>query len=214
MEIQELLMKALTDYDKSKPRSQQVRLGPSSIGGCRRKVWYTLQGEEKTNPTIKLPALMGTAIHTLIETAISKIDWDNEYQLEREVAFGDLMGHIDLFIPSVGAVVDWKTTKKSGLNSFPKTQQRWQVQLYGYLLSKNGEEVKTVSLVAIPRDGDERDIKIHTELYDEAIALEALAWLEDVKARTEIPEPEQYANFCNLYCSYYGDKCAGKGRGR
>jgi hypothetical protein len=214
MEIEELLMKALTAHEKSKPRSQQVKLGPSSIGGCRRKVWFTLQGEEKTNPTIKLPALMGTAIHTLIETAISKMDWDKEYQLEREVSFGDLMGHIDLYIPSIGAVVDWKTTKKAGLKDFPKTQQRWQVQLYGYLLSKNGEAVKTVSLVGIPRDGDERDIKVHTEPYDEAIALEALAWLEDVKGRTEIPEPENYANFCSLYCSYYGDKCAGKGRGR
>lgn len=212
MNIEELLMKALTTYDKSRARSQQVELGVSSIGGCRRKVWFNLQNEPKTNPTIKLPALMGTAIHTMIESAITDIDWDKEYELEREVAYGGLMGHIDLFIPSVGAVVDWKTTKKAGLDYFPKTQQRWQVQLYGYLLSKNGEEVKTVSLVAIPRDGDERQIKIHTEPYDEAIALEALAWLEDVKNRTKIPEPENYANFCSLYCSYYGDKCGGKGK--
>ena len=212
MNIEELLMKALMGYDQSRARSQQTELGVSSIGGCRRKVWFHLQGEPKTNPTIKLPALMGTAIHTMIEAAITDMDWDNEYQLEREVAYGGLMGHIDLFIPSVGAVVDWKTTKKSGLDYFPKTQQRWQVQLYGYLLSKNGEEVKTVSLVAIPRDGDERQIKIHTEQYDEAIALEALAWLEDVKNRTEIPEPENYANFCSLYCSYFGDKCGGKGK--
>lgn len=213
MEIEELLMKALTTYDKSRARSKQIQLGVSSVGGCRRQVWFHLQGEEKTNQTIKLPALMGTAIHTMIEKAIKDIDWDNDYELEREVSFEGLMGHIDLFIPSIGAVVDWKTTKKAGLDSFPKMNQVWQVQLYGYLLSKNGEKVNTVSLVAIPRDGDERQIKIHTEPYVEAIALQALSWLEDVKSRTEIPDPENYAAFCNLYCSYFGDKCQGKGRG-
>ena len=207
-----MLMKALTQYDNNRARSQQKELGVSSIGGCRRKVWFTLNGYEKVNPTIKLPALMGTAIHKMIEEAITEDDWDNNYELEREVEYGGLKGHIDLFIPSIGAVVDWKTTKKAGLDYFPKLNQRWQVQLYGYLLSKNGSEVKTVTLVAIPRDGDERQIKIHTEEYNEAIALEALAWLEDVKNRTEIPEPENYANFCALYCSYYGKDCGGKGK--
>ena len=60
---------------------------------------------------------------------------------------------------------------------FPTTQQRWQVQTYGYLLAKNGHDVKRVSLVAIARDGDERDIKVHTEDYDESVALQALNWL-------------------------------------
>jgi len=206
-----MLMKALTSYDNNRARSMQKELGVSSIGGCRRSVYFTLNGEQKTNETLKLPALMGTAIHKMIEEAITETTW-GEYQLELEVEFDGLKGHVDLYIPEVGAVVDWKTTKMKGLSYFPSTQQRWQVQLYGYLLSKNGQEVKTVSLVAIPRDGDERSIKVHTENYDEAIALEALAWLEDVKERVEVPEPENYANFCSLYCGYYGELCGGKGK--
>ena len=187
MEINELLMKALTSYDKSRPRSQQKELGVSSIGGCARAAYFVLNSWDKENETIKLPALM-------------------------EVKHDGLMGHIDLWIPSIGAVVDWKTTKKAGLSYFPSNQQRWQVQLYGYLLTKNDHEVKTVTLVAIPRDGDERDIVIHTEEYSEAVALEALAWLENVKAMTEPPAPENYASFCSLYCNFYGESCGGKGK--
>jgi hypothetical protein len=128
---------------------------------------------------------MGTAIHAAIEDAIGAIDPEGkEYLVETEVAFGDMKAHVDLFVPSTGAVIDWKTSKVKNMSYFPSNQQRWQVQIYGYLLSKNGYEVKTVNLVAIARDGNEKDVKVHTEPYDEVMALAALAWLENVKAST------------------------------
>jgi hypothetical protein len=71
------------------------------------------------------------------------------------------------------------------------------------LLSKNGYEVKTVNLVAIARDGSEKDIKVHTEPYDETIALAALSWLANVKASETLPEPEKDESFCKDYCQYY-----------
>ena len=204
-----MLMKALTSYDNNRARSQQVEIGVSQIGGCRKQVWLQLQDAERTNDTLKLPALMGTAIHKMIEDALAA-DW-NEFQMEREVEFDGLKGHIDLYVPSIGAVVDWKTTKLKNLDYFPSTQQRWQVHLYAYLLQKNGDSPKTVTLVGIPRDGDERQIKIHTEEYSEAIALEAVKWLQNVIDATEAPAPERYAaQFCQFYCPYFGDVCTGK----
>jgi hypothetical protein len=99
------------------------------------------------------------------------------------------------------------------LDYFPSKQQRWQVHLYAFLLSKNAETPKTVTLVGIPRDGDERHIKIHTENYDEQMAMDALLWLADVKERTEAPAPERHAaQFCQHYCPYFGDVCMGKGK--
>lgn len=211
MKIDEMLMKALTQYDNNRARSQQVEIGVSQIGGCRKQVWLQLQDAERTNDTLKLPALMGTAIHKMIEEALAA-DW-NEYQMEREVEYDGLMGHIDLYVPSIGAVVDWKTTKLKNLDYFPSKQQRWQVHLYAFLLSKNGETPKTVTLVGIPRDGDERHIKIHTENYDEQMAMDALLWLADVKQSTEAPAPERHAaQFCQHYCPYFGDICTGKGK--
>jgi hypothetical protein len=76
--------------------------------------------------------------------------------------------------------------------------------VYGYLLDKSGKgKPQRVSLVAIPRDGDERDIKVHTEPYDESIALEALNWLEAIKEAQEAPAPEREESYCKFYCKYY-----------
>ena len=203
----ELLLSVLHAKDASRDRSTQTQVGPSEIGGCRRKVWYRLNAQPHTNDNqSKLAAIMGTAIHAAIEDAIQHLDPEGkDYLVESEVAHGDMKAHVDLFIPSTGAVIDWKTSKVKNLSYFPSTQQRWQVQLYGYLLSKNGYEVKTVNLVAIARDGDEKNVKVHTEDYSEEIALTAMAWLEEVKAMTELPEPEKDSNFCKNYCQYYDE---------
>jgi hypothetical protein len=147
---------------------------------------------------------MGTAIHAAIEDAITTLDPEGkDYLVETAVEYGDMKAHVDLFVPGIGAVIDWKTSKVKNLSYFPSAQQRWQVQVYGYLLSKNGHTVKTVNLVAIARDGDERDIKVHSEPYDEVAALEALQWLANVKALPEAPAPEKDESFCKSYCQYY-----------
>ena len=201
----ELLLHVLHTKDASRSRSVQTQVGPSEIGGCRRKVWYRLNAQPETNENqSKLAAIMGTAIHAAIEDAIGHIDPESkEYLVETEVFYGDMKAHVDLFVPSTGAVIDWKTSKVKNLSYFPSKQQRWQVQLYGFLLSKNGYEVKTVNLVAIARDGSEKDVKVHTEPYDEAIALEALDWLNQLKLTDTLPEPEKDASFCKDYCQYY-----------
>ena len=201
----ELLLHVLHSKDASRDRSTQTEVGPSEIGGCRRKVWYRLNAQPATNENqSKLAAIMGTAIHAAIEEAIGAIDPEGkEYLVETEVAYGDMKAHVDLFVPSTGAVIDWKTSKIKNLSYFPSKQQRWQVQVYGYLLRQNGYEVKTVNLVAIARDGAEKDIKVHSEPYDELMALTALAWLADVKATTELPAPEKDVSFCKDYCQYY-----------
>jgi hypothetical protein len=61
--------------------------------------------------------------------------------------------------------------QEKSMRYFPKLQQRMQVQVYGYLLSQNGHEVKNVALVAIPRDGIMAEIRAHVKPYDEALAL-------------------------------------------
>ena len=201
----ELLLHVLHAKDAGRDRSKQTQVGPSEIGGCRRKVWYRLNAQPETNDNqSKLAAIMGTAIHAAIEEAITHLDPEGkDYLVETEVAHGDMKAHVDLFIPSIGAVIDWKTSKVKNLSYFPSNQQRWQVQVYGYLLSKSGYDVKTVNLVAIARDGDEKDIKVHSEPYDEASALEALQWLANVKVMTEAPAPEKDESFCRSYCQYY-----------
>jgi len=202
MDIKELLIKALHEKENKRGRSTQVQIGPSELGGCRRKVWYRLNNQPETNDSeLKLAAIMGTAIHSAIESALAD---NKDVLLEQTVEYDGMKAHVDCFIPGTGDVVDWKTVKTKNLNYFPSKQQRWQVQVYGYLIQKSGlGKVQTVNLVAIPRDGDERDVAIHSEPYDEAIALEALDWLSAIKTSDLAPEPEKDESYCRFYCKYY-----------
>jgi CRISPR/Cas system-associated exonuclease Cas4 (RecB family) len=197
----ELLLTALKAGDAKRSRSTQIQIGPSELGGCRRKVWYRLNDQPETNENeMKLAAIMGTAIHAEIEKALA----DNpDVMIETEVEYNGMKSHIDCYVPATGDVIDWKTSKVRNLLYFPSTQQRWQVQTYGYLLAKNGHDVKRVSLVAIARDGDERDIKVHTEDYDESVAMQALNWLEAIKSAPEAPDPERDSSYCKFYCKFY-----------
>ena len=202
IEIKQLLLDALKSKDAGKSRSTQVQIGPSELGGCRRKVWYRLNNQPVTNNNeLKLPAIMGTAIHAEIEKALAD---NKDVILEFKVEHSGMKAHIDCWIPSTGDVIDWKTVKKQNLSYFPTQQQRWQVQVYGYLIDKSGKgKPRTVSLVAIARDGDERDVRAHSEPYNESIAVDALNWLEGVKASATIPKPEREESFCKHYCKYY-----------
>ena len=204
-DIKNLLLEVLRAKDASKSRSTQVQIGPSELGGCSRKVWYRLNEQPETNDgELKLAAIMGTAIHAEIEKSIDALDPEHKkYLVETEVEYNGMKAHIDLFIPETGDVVDWKTTKVKNLSYFPSKNQRWQVHTYGYLLEKNGYKVTRVNLCAIARDGDERDVKVHTEDYDPAIAEEALAWLEVIKATPSAPEPEKDVSYCQFYCKFY-----------
>jgi hypothetical protein len=209
IDLQGMLIKSLEAFDSQRDRSQQVEVGPSAIGGCRRQVYHILKQSPKVNSdTESLASILGTFIHSGIAEAIKREDpFGDNFIIEQEVTFGNLKGHVDLFIKDLGMVVDWKTTKKTSLRYFPKLQQRMQVQVYGYLLAQNGHEVKNVSLVAIPRDGIMTEIRAHVEPYDEALALEGLAWLNDLRALVALngpaPEPTERLNFCAAYCDYY-----------
>jgi CRISPR/Cas system-associated exonuclease Cas4 (RecB family) len=204
----ELLIEVLRAKDAGRARSKQTQVGPSELGGCRRKVWYRINGREATNNNeLKLAAIMGTAIHAEIEKSISVLDPKGEkYLVETEVEYNGMKAHIDLYIPETGDVIDWKTVKVKNLSYFPSQQQRWQVQVYGYLLDKSGKgKPRTVNLVAIARDGDERDVKVHSEPYDPKMAEEALNWLAAIKESAVAPEPERDQSYCRFYCKYFDE---------
>lgn len=204
------LVKALVDYDNNRARSKQTAIGVSQLGGCRRQVWHKLQGDPETNTTLRLPAILGTAIHAAIEKVVEADDVLIEHRVEID---GFPPATIDYFDIAKGEVIDWKTITLKNVDWFVTKQKRWQVQVYGYLMTLDGYDVKTVTLIGIPRDGTENDIIVHSEPFDANVALEALAWLEDVKASTEAPAPERdAASFCKNYCPFYGSVCNGIGK--
>ena len=209
IDIKEMLTKSLTMQDSQRDRSKQVEVGPSAIGGCRRRVWHTLKQTEKTNKqTESLSAIMGTFIHAGIAEAITREDpFGDNFLIEQQMSSDVITGNIDLFIKDKGVVIDWKTTKVKSLRYFPSKPQLYQVHVYGWLLEQNGYKVNYVSLVAIPRDGEMVDIKVHIEPYSKEIAEEGLKWLAEIKEIVSkdlpAPAPEEKVFFCSRYCSYY-----------
>jgi hypothetical protein len=204
------LVDALVKADSARPRSLQTAIGVSQLGGCRRQVWHKSRGDAETNETLRLPAIMGTAIHTAIEAALNIPGALIEHRVELD---GLPPATIDFFDPAKGEVVDWKTITLKNVAYFVTQQKRWQVQTYGYLMEKAGHQVNTVTLVGIPRDGTENDIVVYSEPYDPAVAEQALAWLADVTSREEAPSPERdAASFCAKYCPFYGSACQGIGK--
>ena len=209
IDLQNMVVKTLVANDNARARSQQVEIGPSSVGGCHRRLWHDLARTQPTNDGDKLGAILGTFIHTGIEEAIRRDDpFGVQYELEIAVEFNGMPGHVDCYDKINHTVIDWKTNKKGGARYFGSNnrQQIWQIQLYGYLLKQNGYTVKDVALVGIPRDGKMKDILVHITPYDEDIALEALAHLEKTKEMVTLnikPAPEKPLAFCADFCPYY-----------
>ena len=209
--------------DQIRPRSRQAEVGPSSAGDCARRVWHEFQQTPRRNKDCDLlPAIMGTAIHEEIAKAFKAADpWQERYQVEVEVQHGWLKGHVDLFVIHSGEVVDWKTTTRKNLKYLGSDQQQQQIQLYGWLLTANGYDVKTVTLVGIARDGGESDVRVVSYPYDPEKAEKALEGLEAIRDQDDPPAPEKPpALFCKAYCQFYEptgafpDSCPGKVGGR
>lgn len=208
----EILNAILIDAMKSK-RSAQLEIGPSELGSCSRQMYYKLNGQKATNATLQMPSIFGTAIHSHIQKIVDKHDKDR-YLTEIEVEYEGMKGHIDVYDRTEMEVLDWKSTTKKNQSYFPTKSQLWQVHVYGYLLEKNNKPVNKVTLISLARDGTENDIKVHSEPYNEAIALEGLKWLRTIEEMTEPPAPEKIVQFCAYYCPYYDQSgkvgCMGK----
>lgn len=198
---------ALIAADDERARSKQTEIGVSQLGSCRRKVWHQLQGHKGSNRVLRLPSMLGTAIHTLIENTLpNSVFGLYEHRVELE---GYPPATIDFYDPGSKAVWDWKTITLKNVPYFQSQQKKWQVMVYAYLLTLEGHEVETVNLLGIPRDGTEDDLITWSMPYDESVALEALAWLKEVEAMTDAPAPEMSGAFCQSYCPFFGDLCGG-----
>ena len=205
------LMQVVKQASSQSARSLQTKVGPSELGGCRREFWYKINEPTKTNENqLVLASYMGTAIHKAIEADFRASDPTGaRYMLEVTVETEGIEGHLDCYDLIDFEVIDWKTTKQKNQGYFPNRDQIWQVMVYALMMIRAGHRVDKVTLVSLARDGDERDLIEYSVDYDEAIALEALAWYKNEMERQEIPAAEKDATtWCQHYCAFFG-KCEG-----
>jgi len=209
------LVKIINDAGTYAPRSKQKAIGPSEAGQeCTRKLAYKLLDWTETNVSAgsNWSAQVGTAIHAHLASIFEKLD---DYEVEQRVTIrAGLSGTVDLFhIPS-GTVIDWKTTNNvDSKRRNPSNQNLVQVQLYGYGKAALGVAVNKVALIYLPVTGSLDDLHVELHDYDEAVALAALARIDniytllstvDVETNPQMWQhiPTAPSRLCN-YCPYF-----------
>lgn len=208
----------LLSWDKRRPRSQQTALGMSEVGGCRRRVGYRLAGQPPDNPAGSVQAVMGTAVHVVVEEelrimrAAGVLSADD--LIEFEVQFAGVIGHGDRYDAVEETVVDTKTTSQRWLDHIvlhgADRAHRWQTALYAAALIAQGKPVRRIVIDYLARDtgNDHQDVRD----FDPAEVGDALDWLREVRET-----PLEYLNrdyapdsaFCG-HCPFIGD-CWGGG---
>lgn len=134
-----------------------------------------------------LKAWIGTAVHQKLEGDLPKIYGrgdrnDPNFYQEITVTIGDIpglgtiKGHVDLYLPKIGTVVDYKTSDLRKINWYRSTTvpsfHAGQIMLYLRGLRRAQRRAHTAVLVYIPRDSNNiKDIWVASCSYQENIAI-------------------------------------------
>lgn len=176
--------------EQQEPRSRQLLIGPSEIGTlCDRRIGYRLaQIPTCNNDFDPWAAIVGTAIHSWLENAVStfmsshgQYNWHTESRL---MINEFVEGHADLYSVEHKSVIDYKTVgpdvmrkiKKNG----PPLGYQIQAHVYGYGFEQHGNPVERVCLAFLPRAGWLKDMYVWCADYSRELAEAALNRLQDI----------------------------------
>lgn len=233
----ELLAIMQAEIDKH-PRSSQVEIGPSEVGGCMRKVaWKLIYGGESDREG-GWAAHKGTLVHQWLDDTFK--DTDRFMPDGSTRFFSDLKlpksnehvngGTLDLYDLLYQTVVDWKApgdwTMKAVRSGTVSEGYYVQTQIYGYGLEQTGRPVSRVALMFLPMAGDDlhgqaRGAILLTWPYDRQVALDAFAGVARIKnmfavapAAKVLEVMETKADFCSSCPVFIGNgdrraMCAG-----
>lgn len=173
--------------DQLRERSQQVALGMSELGQCRRKAGYKLMRIPPVNKVGSVQAVFGSAIHDAVANAVRQLGKPGDL-VERGVGYAGLRGRLDRYEAEDQRVVDTKTCSTRWLEHIklhgPSLGHRWQLSFYSAALITEGIPVKLCRLDYLVRDtGEEYQIEW---LFDPQDVRDALEWLREVRA-TPLP---------------------------
>jgi hypothetical protein len=200
-------IKRVRDFDAARPRSVQVSVGWSEVGGCRAALGFRLDGAWESDETDTWGAQRGTAIHEYMQEILAapgvRMEVDTEYR--------GIPGHAD--IVDATSVVDIKTSKLANSRLWaanPDLLLEKRIQVHGYAagLVDAGELPgdADVRLLVVPVDGTFADWWTYEETFDRALADMGADRLDDVRERMasgeRLPKDKPYA-YCREWCSFF-----------
>jgi len=201
------VIKRVRADDAARPRSTQVQIGWSEVGGCRAAMGFRLDGAWASDETDTWPAIRGTALHAWLEPILAQ----DGVRTEVETSYRGILGHADLVGPDWLGDIKTKVLASSEVwRKDPSTMRQARVQAAGYAagLIDIGElpEDATIRLLVVPADGGFDDWWVWEEPFDRALADEGADRLEDVQRRMaegeQLPK-DKPIQFCARYCAFY-----------
>lgn len=194
------LRAVLDGMDSRRRRSRQRAPGASDVGTCRRRVAYKLAGQPVDNRGDKRKAIQGTLLHRGVLAACKTAHGGyTEVRVDRP---GVIRGSADWLRQDplgLWLVDDVKTVGRDNYESTVRgpvsRPHLWQVHIYADLI-RRGEYAATERRLADPldvvdlellylcRDDGRTDSKRIP--FQQDVADEAFAWVEEVRLRTEV----------------------------
>lgn len=176
MPLADRILAALIEFENEKPRNQQVRLGPSEIGGCREYMRNVMVGTPMQDNGDVWPtaAVVGTLIGTHMESVLSdKMGALTEVNVTTTLPNGlKVNGHADIVLVEDNAVVDCKSKDQFATinREGPSLDNLVQVSTYALGLVQAGvlEVGCTAHLIYVDRSGNEQTL-VEVELAWETI---------------------------------------------
>jgi hypothetical protein len=179
LEIGEMVMAAIGDWQQNAPRTKQSTqriLGMSEMGGCREYVRATIAGDPKGPPeSLKWAAYLGTAIGDHIEGILGEMGFHTQEDAVVTLPRTGITvrGHLDA--RTNDGIIDLKT--RDGLADVRREGPPFKekAQISGYFVGKVQEGVvdknATGHLVYLDRSGKENEPFVWSVTYEVALAI-------------------------------------------
>ena len=200
-------IKRVRDHDASRPRSLQVAVGWSEVGGCRAQLGYRLDGTWPSDETDTWGAQRGTAIHAYLQDILAAPG----ARMEVDTSYRGIPGHAD--IVDATSCTDIKTSKLANSKLWAADhnllfEKRVQVHGYGAGLIDAGDlpQDATMRLLVVPADGTFADWWTYEEPFDRSLADHGADRLQEVRDRMaageHLPKDKPYA-YCREWCEFF-----------
>ncbi|CAB5216892.1 PD-(D/E)XK nuclease superfamily [uncultured Caudovirales phage] len=213
------LKTVVVEHERSRPRSQQIQIGPSEAGNpCNRRLAYKLLGARGINTdSDPWASIVGTSVHAWLDTAFAdantRLGWDRWHTSIKIELPGYMRGTIDLYDEHTKTVIDHKvvgnTTLKKARSEGPSQQYIVQGQLYATGLRNAGYDVQHIAIAYWSRSGAMKDAYWWTMPYNETVSeqtlerLDALKHVTELIGRAALPNIPTAPDANCMWCPYY-----------
>jgi hypothetical protein len=204
----------IAEWDRNRPRSQQVAIGASQLLGCRAATILRLNEIPETDGRLRWDALVGTAIHAVAEQAAP-----DTVIVEGRFSYRGVWATVDRYDPTTRILTDIKSKADAlalhkARRYGPSRQHKAQLHLGAAALQEAGHEVAGVELLYLPRNGKPEDAFTWGPIEPSRAAADfAAEWAEwvtrEAAERKGRPVAEQVEGlqderpqFCRDYCPF------------